>query len=96
MGVPDFVVRPEPDPLGDRSVLLGLLGQDPLDLEGFLGRLQTHRSTLAVHQVTQTGQKGKTAKQRNKTRPGRQRCTAPNVKGHKRRVVSVQRLSDGV
>lgn len=38
--VPDFVTRPEPDPLRDRSVLLGLLGQDPLDLEGFLRRLQ--------------------------------------------------------
>ena len=38
--VPYFVTGPEPDPLRDRSVLLGLFGQDPLDLEGFLRRLQ--------------------------------------------------------
>ena len=38
--VPDFVTRPEPDPLRDRSVLLGLLGQDPFYLESFLRRLQ--------------------------------------------------------
>ena len=39
--LPDFVACPKPDPLRDRSILLGLLGQDPLDLEGLLRRLQT-------------------------------------------------------
>ena len=38
--LPDLVACPEPDPLRNRSVLLGLLGQDPLNLEGLLRRLQ--------------------------------------------------------
>ena len=37
---PDLVVCPEADPLWDGSVLLGLLGQLPLDEERLLGRLQ--------------------------------------------------------
>ena len=36
---PNLVSCPESDPLRDRSVLLGLLGQDPLDLESLLRRL---------------------------------------------------------
>jgi len=42
--IPDFVSCPEPDPLRDRSVLLGLLGQDPLDFERLLRRLHTHET----------------------------------------------------
>lgn len=34
--LPDLVACSESDPLWNRSVLLGLLGQDPLDLEGLL------------------------------------------------------------
>ena len=36
----DGVARTQPDPLGKGAVLLGLLGQDSLDPEGFLGWLR--------------------------------------------------------
>ena len=34
--LPDLVACPESDPLWNRSILLCLLSQDPLDLEGLL------------------------------------------------------------
>lgn len=48
--IPDFVSCSEPDPLRDRSVLLGLLGQDPLDLERLLRRLHTRNYVTCIAQ----------------------------------------------
>ena len=53
--IPDFVTSPEPDPLRDRSVLLGLLGQDPLDLKGFLRRLQQKQEKFRTGQAATVG-----------------------------------------
>lgn len=36
--VSDFVVCPEANPVWYRPILLGLLGQHPLDAEGLVGR----------------------------------------------------------
>ena len=44
---PDLVVCPEPNPLRDGAVLLGLLGQLLLDPEGLLRRLQQPQSKVS-------------------------------------------------
>lgn len=71
---PNLVVCPEANPLRDGSVLLGLLGQFPLDEESLLGRLQS-RSTTISH----TLHNDLSRLQLHTARDGRQE----NHKGHK-------------
>lgn len=40
--LPDLVIGPKADPLGNLPVLARLLGQDLLDLEGLVGRLRVN------------------------------------------------------
>lgn len=72
--VSNLVVCPEANPLRDGSVLLGLLGQFPLDEESLLGRLQS-RSTTISH----TLHNDLSRLQLHTARDGRQE----NHKGHK-------------
>ena len=69
--VPDFVTRSEPDPLRDRSVLLGLLGQDPFDLEGFLRRLQQSKQTFRCDFSRNAGRKCPVVQRCSSKRPER-------------------------
>jgi len=41
--LPDGIVRPHSDPLGNGPVLLDLLGKFPLDTESFVGRLNKNK-----------------------------------------------------
>ena len=45
--VPDGVAGAQTDPLGDRAVLLHLLRENLLNLEGLVGRLRTGRGSAA-------------------------------------------------
>lgn len=51
LSLPDLVACPESDPLWNRSVLLRLFRQDPLDFKGLLGRLQHHIERQGLYEV---------------------------------------------
>ena len=57
--IPDRVAGPHPDPLWDGSVLLALLGQDPLHAEGLQSRHGEKRSFTSLKEGYQAYKLGR-------------------------------------
>lgn len=66
--IPDGAASSEADPVGDRSVLVGLLGQGPLGAEGLLGWLQIPPQTQHTNTTQESDEfpRNKTANEHSK------------------------------